>query len=72
MKVQWSEQLDATTWGPVTRRPGISHLLTIPRWLGGGWSAGYIVRHAWTRWLILLPIIKWKEWRSHTAGEQHE
>lgn len=39
-------------------RPGTKHLLTIPRWLGGAWACSYIVRHAWTRWLILWPLIQ--------------
>lgn len=46
---------DPTTWS------GVNHVLTIPRWLGGAWTASYIVRHAWTRWLILWPLIKWHE-----------
>ncbi len=52
-------------------RPALNHCITIPHWLGGARTASYIVLHAWTRWLILLPIIKWKEWRSSSGSEKH-
>jgi hypothetical protein len=46
--------------------PATTNVITIPRWLGGAWTARYIIRHAWTRWLILWPIIKWHE----TTGDK--
>lgn len=51
--------MDPASWNP---EPG-SGSLTIPRWLGGARTCAYIVTHAWTRWLIIWPLIKFHEWR---------
>jgi len=50
--ITYSTINDPTIWAP---DPG-SGSITIPRWLGGAWTASYIVRHKWTCSLLLMFI----------------
>lgn len=40
------------------KQPALKLLLTVPEWLGGATTARYILLNAWTRWLILWPLIQ--------------
>lgn len=42
--------------------------LSIPWWLGGAWTARYVVQHPWARWVILWPLIRWHELKDWLTG----